>query len=499
MGNERFSRRLDRRQMLGGVLAAGSVAGLAWQASPLVAAAAAAASGASLGLNLATVRYYTSERPFQNLADTISTPVSNRVGGSWGDGEPLEFDERGWLKSVPNGHEAALVLDLRPGHANTLYRVTYEGPRDAVRVDNSKDLTFRKSQPNKRVLIYVKAPITSLRIVEAGSEGKEVFAAPFLERCRRFSTLRFMDWGLTNEDREMDWSRRVTPGLFTQADREVALEHMVDLCLAADCGLWYCVHHQASDDYVREVARLLKARWKSSRPIYVEHSNEVWNGGFPQHHHCQAQSNDWLEYHVQRTGQIAELVRGEGLDITAVLGLQSAAYGRDRRLLDMKVPGSINATAIAPYFGGRLGSKRELASEIRDGGVERVLEECRKSLDELPAEIRGHRELADKLGMKLLAYEGGQHLAGVGPLMNDVKLVDLFALANRAPGMYDLYRDYLKLWNEESGGGLMCLYHSVGEYTKFGSWGLMEYDGQDPARAPKYRAVIDHLDATPRA
>jgi hypothetical protein len=165
----------------------------------------------------------------------------------------------------------------------------------------------------------------------------------------------------------------------------------------------------------------------------------------------------------------------------------------------MKVSGSINATAIAPYFGGRLGSKRELASEIRDGGVERVLEECRKSLDGLPAEIRGHRELADKLGMKLLAYEGGQHLAGVGPLMNDVKLVDLFALANRAPGMYDLYRDYLKLWNEESGGGLMCLYHSVGEYTKFGSWGLMEYDGQDPARAPKYRAVIDHLDATPRA
>jgi hypothetical protein len=39
----------------------------------------------------------------------------------------------------------------------------------------------------------------------------------------------------------------------------------------------------------------------------------------------------------------------------------------------------------------------------------------------------------------------------------------------------------------------MCLYYSVGEPSKSGSWGLLEYEGQSPRDAHKYRAVLEHL------
>ena len=74
-----LSRSLDRRQMLGRVLAAGSLTGLAWQTQPWAAAAADSASGSKLGLNLATVRYYTAERPASEVIRGRSVQTDYRA------------------------------------------------------------------------------------------------------------------------------------------------------------------------------------------------------------------------------------------------------------------------------------------------------------------------------------------------------------------------------------------------------------------------------------
>jgi hypothetical protein len=37
----------------------------------------------------------------------------------------------------------------------------------------------------------------------------------------------------------------------------------------------------------------------------------------------------------------------------------------------------------------------------------------------------------------------------------------------------------------------------VGRYSKWGSWGLMEYHGQPVGEAPKYQAVLEFLEKNP--
>ena len=49
-----------------------------------------------------------------------------------------------------------------------------------------------------------------------------------------------------------------------------------------DKDLWVNVPHKASDDYVRNLAQLLKDNLEPDRVVYVEYSNEVWNGIFDQ-------------------------------------------------------------------------------------------------------------------------------------------------------------------------------------------------------------------------
>ncbi len=447
-----------------------------------------------LGVNLAHVHYWTSERPFQNLFLTASKPVSLKNGGKWGDGDPLQLDANGWIEKFPPNHHAAYVIDLKPGHPKTTYELTYDGPPNALRFADSRETTVRKGQPDQRLLIEQYAPVSNVVLTESGTKVTQTFAEPFLERCRKFRVLRMMNWGLTCVDREVRWDARTTPQFCSQAEREVALEYMVELCNLTDSTLWYCVHHRADDDYVRNTARRIKELRKGKEPIYLEHSNEVWNAAFRQFHYCQETSGgDWLGYHIRRTAEIARIFRKEGVEVISVLGMQSVAIDRDKYIAQMAFPDDIDATAIAPYFGGDVARKPETHAAVRAAGVEGVLEACAKSIEGLRTEIRGHRELADRLGLQVVAYEGGQHLAPLGRALDDPAIVNLFVAANQHPDMYQLYKDYLRLWDEETDSSLMCLFESVSECSKWGCWGLLEYEGQDPARAHKYRAVLDYL------
>ena len=47
--------------------------------------------------------------------------------------------------------------------------------------------------------------------------------------------------------------------------------------------------------------------------------------------------------------------------------------------------------------------------------------------------IRQQKALADAHGLRLVAYEGGQHLVGIGPGQENEKLNNLFFAANADP------------------------------------------------------------------
>ena len=92
-----------------------------------------------------------------------------------------------------------------------------------------------------------------------------------------------MDWMHTNSDYLAPWPQRTKPNQDTQArPGGVALEYIVQLCNQLGTAPWINVHHLADDEYVRNLAGFLKSELRPDVTIYVEHSNEVWNGAFPQ-------------------------------------------------------------------------------------------------------------------------------------------------------------------------------------------------------------------------
>jgi len=93
--------------------------------------------------------------------------------------------------------------------------------------------------------------------------------------------------------------------------------------------------------------------------------------------------------------------------------------------------------------------------------------------------------VAQRYGLALIAYEGGQHLANSG----DEALSDRFIAANRDPRMGEIYLAHLQAWRE-LGGGVFMAFTDIAQPSRFGSWGVLESLTQDPSAAPKYQALL---------
>jgi len=111
------------------------------------------------------------------------------------------------------------------------------------------------------------------------------------------------------------------------------------------------------------------------------------------------------------------------------------------------------------------------------------------SLPQAIACMRAQKKAAAERGLRLLAYEAGQHLVGIQGAENDEKLTQLLLSANRHPRMKDLYARYLDAWAKE-GGDLLCHFNSVGGWSKWGSWGLLQFGDEDPVLSPKFSATM---------
>ncbi len=129
--------------------------------------------------------------------------------------------------------------------------------------------------------------------------------------------------------------------------------------------------------------------------------------------------------------------------------------------------------------------------------VDQVLDACEGYIKKNNETIAKQAEQAKQRGLRLIAYEGGQHLVGHGGAENNKTMEQLFHAANRHPRMKQLYLDYLAGW-KDSGGTMMAIFSSTGRFSKWGSWGIMEYHGQPLNTAPKYEAVLEFLEENPR-
>ena len=357
--------------------------------------------------------------------------------------------------------------------------------------------------------------------------GEDPWNPQFLKEVAIFKSLRFMDWDNTNGSRREKWGER--PHKSDLKQNPVAYEWMIDLCNRQHADLWVTLPHRTVThaigdrpcDYALRLCLLVKtgvdmgdvdlqplldrlARMKpeeliaaggkksceplsSEQKLYVEYSNETWNGMFKQAHYCCDEGeaagldkNPWtagFRYHAWaaiRIFRAADLVFGaESPRVVKVLATHIAnSWITGQHLLvlaDPKLnPWGLKASAVAaaPYFGHKV-----------DGAAPDAVDQLREAIRQCAEQSAKQRKLSDGAGLKLIAYEGGQHVLKSATAIN------------RSPAMHDLYLEYLREMSKYYSH--FSHYCHVGRAGDHGAWGAIEFTGQPVSEAPKYRALLE--------
>ena len=92
---------------------------------------------------------------------------------------------------------------------------------------------------------------------------------------------------------------------------------------------------------------------------------------------------------------------------------------------------------------------------------------------------------ARKAGLKLVMYEGGTHVTGTGPVVDEAEVTAFFAHLNYAPEMGALYERLLNGWAGLSDAPFNA-YVDVTAASRWGSWGALRHLGDEN---PRWRAL----------
>lgn len=483
------------------------------------AATSAADSPFPMGMNLAGVADWSSEIAFVDSFKISRSWISQKEKSAFGKGGDLPLDDRGWPKKLEPGQyaEALLHVDIQPHYPGGKYVCMHEGKgllefyhaaqghaagpnKYSVDVDQSKSfisVRIRQTDP--------KDPVRNIRFVKAEYEktyANSPFYPDFLKRYKGFQVIRFMDWQKTNNSKLVKWTERTRPDDASQSGpKGVAVEYCLQLANTLDADPWFCIPHLADDDFVRNFAKLVKEKLNAKRKVYVEYSNETWNTLFEQAKYCREKgmamnlsTNAYeaqLRYSAQRSCEIFKIfedIFGGKDRLVRVLAAQGANPWTGTTTMDWnEAYKQADAIAIAPYFGNAFGDPKT-ADKTAQMSVDEILDGCKKMIGDNRKKNETYAAEAKKRGLRLMCYESGQHLAGYAGAENNDNLTKLFHEANRHPRMKELYLEDFKNW-QEVGGDTNCIFSSMGRYSKWGSWGVMEWYDQKESDAPKMSAI----------
>ncbi|HEX5661454.1 MAG TPA: hypothetical protein VFX59_29895, partial [Polyangiales bacterium] len=339
---------------------------------------------------------------------------------------------------------------------------------------------------------------------------QQIFHPKFLSRIAPYSTVRFMDWMKTNESKERLWKDRPKPSDVRWRDG-VPLEIMVALANRLKIDPWFNIPNAADDEYVTKFASYVRDNLDPELKAYVEWSNEVWNGIFPQADYATKEGEKlklgqgWeaqYKYHSRRSTEVHKIwekvFAGKMNRVVRVIGTQVANYGVAEALLNYgDTKSHVDALAVAPYFGGEYLSPEE-AKKWENASVDDVIKDLHaRSLPRSFEAVKAHAELAKKYKIDLIAYEGGESFAGIAGTEDNEKLNKLADAVGRDPRMKQVYLDYLEGW-KKAGGNLFVHFTDVASPSKHGRWGSLEYLDQPRAKAPKYDGLMTFIEKTPR-
>jgi IPT/TIG domain len=504
-----------------------------------------------LGIGLAGIKYYSAQLPFLDQFKSSRPWLSQQEGREWAKGDPLDVDDRGWVRSLKPGQTADRnFLTLEGTLPFTRYVVRYEGSgkvtyhfkarkdeaasgpnRDVITLDPNTErpaiLRIESTDPNNYIRNITIVPEQFVGEFDRG----EIFNPLLLDILKNFRALRFMDWMQTNHSEQIDWSNRPQVEDLTYAEQGVPVEIMVQLANRLQADPWFNMPHQATPEYMEAFATYVRDHLNPQLKIYIEHSNEVWNGTFPQHEYAKEQARQrwknssddgYMQWHGMRTAQMCEswkrVFAGQTDRVHCTLGTQRNFQGLEQAGLNCPLwvaegnkacyQHQLDSIAITTYFSGCVnGRKPEDRDRTRtwfqepDRGLTKGMEQI-ASAAHFPCNdtttnqnFEYYKKVADDYNLELVAYEGGQHITANGMAMqNDPDFIQFHIGLNRDRRMFDRYQEMLQTW-KTGGGTLLMHFMDVSTPNEHGSWGALEYLTQ--GSSPKYDALLDFNAKTP--
>jgi hypothetical protein len=363
-----------------------------------------------------------------------------------------------------------------------------------------------------------------------------IFDPDWLDGLKDARQLRFMEWTSTNEyygefirgelPETVGWADRQTMTSGDWDTNGVPIELMVQLANEASADPWFNIPVNATDEYICEFAAYVRDNLDPDLRATIEFGNEVWNNAFAAPHQLRAMFeaewpdapadkgrsfNAFVAKMMTETALIFDEVFGDQADarLYHVMGIRGAAPIRTEFLLDPepwfeREPGTavdpatvFDGIAVGNYFGGRIMSDdpevRGALLEAIDNPDVNTFDWIRdKLLDpdfdgSIPAGYERRMEqvaVAERFGLDFVAYEGGSHTRhafGVKGFERFEEVNDLLGEFSRAPQMGELYEALWNEWTEISDGPFMQ-YGYVGQSSKYGSWAIYEYVGDETSR-----------------
>lgn len=452
-------------------------------------------------------------------------------------------DDEGWVTRMPPGMQFIRTIWAYPERTATeragTYILTYEGEGsirmsgDARRIDarpgriifatEGRPIWLEITEIDPR---GVGRPIRNISIVQDKDiplyEAGVVFRPEWVDMIKDARVLRFMDWAETNGSRVQPGESPLIEarGFWRMKGRGVPLSLMVDLANSVGADPWFNMPHQADDDYVRRYAEYVRDRLDPALKAHVEYSNEVWNEAFPQGRWVREQAAAEWGLPYGHEGGIAFMAREATRDaliwedvfgseattrLDNVLATQTVNAWATGLLLDPQpwikadpatyLPASavFDSLAVTTYFSGQFISQPELRDEMirriaaDPAGAARWITAI-LSDPEAPdtplsnrAVLTEMKRFATENGLKLVAYEGGQHIlhafAVPGLTEEQIQAFTDFLIAYiRGP---DLARITAMNWDawREFGDGPYMHFGDVGLASKWGSFSLFDAPG----------------------
>ncbi|MGB7326613.1 MAG: hypothetical protein WBD31_17185 [Rubripirellula sp.] len=421
---------------------------------------------------------------------------------------------------------------LDPQTPNTTSRtIQLPGPVDSNGDPIPQQLVIHDSDHgdgNGNLFVYINSssqsdPIREMRLIASGSLSTyetDPFDPTYTDDLDVFSNLRFMEWQETNNSDVVDVSDRTLTTDYTQSlPIGVAIEYIVDLANQLDQDPWITIPAKASNAYVADMANYLHANLKPGLKVFVEYSNETWNGAFSQTAYVQSKGLELglsttsfeagLRFHAMRSAQVWEIFEHSfgnrsSDQLIKVIATQFVNIGVSDQLMAALNDPTINPNGIMPdslaigaYFGHSIAddlvTSGTLATATTADIINSLTAELASQTDDY---LALQKAAADKHGLWLITYEGGQHLAATGANVQNTVLTDKLIAANRSPLMGDVYEDYLDLLLA-NGVVLHSSFNYIYTPNPFGSWGLQENQDPTDEQSYKYEAVVDWAIANP--